>query len=97
MTKSLLPDTDADRLVADIGNHISDRVRAVLRDGADTFDRAEVAPNVALSAMVSVLLLEAVNGAIACRIPEKDLLETVSMTYRMVVAAKLREQQNTRR
>ena len=65
----------------DIGNHLSNRIRAQLRDAADTCELAGVEGYDVGAMLLSVMLTETAVGFRALSMTEKDFVEACRLAY----------------
>jgi len=68
----------------DLHRHFSDRLKVLLRDTVETCLEADLTHKDIMSILLSGLLGEAINGAIAMNIPEKEYLALCRMAYRKI-------------
>jgi len=68
----------------DLHRHFSGRLKTLLRDTTDTCLEADLGARDIMSILMSGLLGEAINGAIAMNIPEKDYIALCRMAYRKI-------------
>jgi len=68
----------------DLHRHFSDRLKVLLRDTTETCLEADLTGRDIMSILMSGLLGEAINGAIAMNIPEKDYIALCRLAYRKI-------------